>query len=150
MKKITMLICGTYEAIKRRLERALPASRPYRSGTFAAAAAALLLAGCTSTITHYDDKGNVTKVEEVTNFSRAMDGTNEKSQIVLIDGTYIGFEASATAGENCTPGIVTKYANGKTALVNARDNSQFTGADSVIEKFFAGKVSVGKDGVSTR
>ena len=116
----------------------------------AAAAAALLLAGCTSTITHYDDNGNVTKVEEVTNFSRAMDGTNEKSQIVLIDGTYIGFEASATAGENCTPGIVTKYANGKTALVNARDDSDFTGAKDVVEKFFAGKVSVGKDGVSTR
>ena len=143
-----MLICGIYEAIKRRLERALPASRPYRSGTFAAAA--LLLAGCTSTVTHYDDKGNVTIVEEVTNFSRAMDGTNEKSQIVLIDGTYIGFEASATAGENCTPGIVTKYANGKTAIVNARDNIDFTGADGVIEKFFAGKVSVGKDGVSTK
>lgn len=116
----------------------------------AAAFAALLLAGCTSTVTHYDDKGNVTKVEEVTNFSRAMDGTNEKSQIVLIDGTYIGFEASATAGENCTPGIVTKYANGKTALINARDNSDFTGTADVVEKFFAGKVSVGKDGVSTK
>ena len=116
----------------------------------AAAFAAILLAGCTSTITHYDDKGNVTEVEEVTNFSRAMDGTNEKSQSVLIDGTYIGFEASATAGENCTPGIVTKYANGKTALVNAHDNSKFTGAADVVEKFFAGKVSVGKDGVSTK
>ena len=115
-----------------------------------AAFTALLLAGCTSTVTHYDDKGNVTKVEEVTNFSRAMDGTNEKSQIVLIDGTYIGFEASATAGENCTPGIVTKYANGKTALINARDNSDFTGTADVVEKFFAGKVSVGKDGFSTR
>ena len=115
-----------------------------------AAFAAILLAGCTSTIAHYDDKGNVVKVEEVTNFSRAMDGTNEKSQIVLIDGTYIGFEASATAGENCTPGVITKFANGKTALINARDKSKFTGADGVIEKFFAGKVSVGKDGVSTR
>ena len=113
-----------------------------------AAFTALLLAGCTSTITHYDDKGNVVKVEEVTNFSRAMDGTNEKSQIVLIDGTYIGFEASATAGENCTPGIVTKYANGKTAIVNARDNSKFTGAKDVVEKFFAGKVEAGPDGVS--
>ena len=111
---------------------------------------AAALVGCTSTVTHYDENGKVVKVEEVTNFSRAMDGTNEKSQIVLIDGTYIGFEASATAGENCTPGIVTKYANGKTAIVNARDNSQFTGADGVVEKFFAGKVSVGKDGVSTR
>ena len=113
-----------------------------------AASAALLLAGCTSTVTHYDEKGNITRVEEVTNFSRAMDGTNEKSQIVLIDGTYIGFEASATAGENCTPGIVTKYANGKTALINARDNSDFNGADGVVEKFFAGKVEAGPDGVS--
>ena len=111
------------------------------------AAAAILLAGCTSTITHYEDKGNVKKGEEVTNFSRAMDGTKEKSQIVLIDGTYIGFEASATAGENCTPGIVTKYANGKTAIVNARDNAQFTGSADGVEKFFAGKITVGKDGV---
>ena len=116
--------------------------------TIAFAAAAILLAGCTSTVTHYDDKGNVVKVEEVTNFSRAMDGTNEKSQIVLIDGTYIGFEASTTAGENCTPGIVTKYANGKTAIVNARDNAQFTGSADVVEKFFAGKVEAGPDGVS--
>ena len=115
-----------------------------------AAAAAILLAGCTSTVTHYDDKGNVTKVEEVTNFSRAMDGTNEKSQIVLIDGTYIGFEASATAGENCTPGIVTKYANGKTALINARDNGKFTGTADVVEKFFAGENTVGQDGVKSK
>jgi uncharacterized protein YceK len=115
-----------------------------------AAVAAILLAGCTSTVTHYDDKGNVTKVEEVTNFSRAMDGTNEKSQMVLIDGTYIGFEASATAGENCTPGIVTKYANGKTALVNARDDGNFTGAADVVEKFFAGEITVSKDGIKTK
>lgn len=112
-----------------------------------AAFAAVLLAGCTSTVTHYDDKGNVTKVEEVTNFSRAMDGTNEKSQIVLIDGTYIGFEASATAGENCTPGVTTKFANGKTALINAKDNAQFTGTADVVEKFFAGKLEVGASGV---
>ena len=112
-----------------------------------AAFAAVLLAGCTSTVTHYDENGKITKVEEVTNFSRAMDGTNEKSQIVLIDGTFIGFEASATAGENCTPGIVTKYANGKTALINAKDDAQFTGADGVIEKFFAGNLEVGASGV---
>ena len=118
--------------------------------TFAAAFAAILLAGCTSTVTHYDEKGNITRVEEVTNFSRAMDGTNEKSQIVLIDGTYIGFEASATAGENCTPGIVTKYANGKTALINARDNGKFTGTADVVEKFFAGENTVGQDGVKSK
>ena len=115
-----------------------------------AAFAAILLAGCTSTVTHYDDKGNVTKVEEVTNFSRAMDGTNEKSQIVLIDGTYIGFEASATAGENCTPGIVTKYANGKTALINARDDSDFTGTADVVEKFFAGSVEINTSGIEAK
>ena len=114
---------------------------------FAAAVAAVLLAGCTSTVTHYDDKGNVTKVEEVTNFSRAMDGTNEKSQMVLIDGTFITFEASATAGENCTPGVITKFANGKTAIINARDDSEFTGADSVVKNFFTGKIKAGPDGV---
>ncbi|MBR2642403.1 MAG: lipoprotein [Lentisphaeria bacterium] len=112
-----------------------------------AAFAAILLAGCTSTVTHYDDKGNVVKVEEVTNFSRAMDGTNEKSQMVLIDGTFITFEASATAGENCAPGIVTKFANGKTAIINTRDDSEFTGADSVVKNFFTGKIKAGPDGV---
>lgn len=113
-----------------------------------AAFAAVLLAGCTSTVTHYDDKGNVTKVEEVTNFSRAMDGTNEKSQMVLIDGTFVLFEASATAGENCTPGVTTKFANGKTAIINARDNGKFTDAQGVVEKFFAGSVEAGIHGIS--
>ena len=106
----------------------------------------LALTGCTSTVTHYDDKGNITKVEEVTNFSRAMDGTNSKSQMVLIDGTYVGFEASATAGENCTPGVTTKYANGKIAIVNSKDDGKFTGADKVVKNFFTG-VKVGVDGV---
>ncbi len=115
-----------------------------------AAFAAILLAGCTSTVTHYDDKGNVTKVEEVTNFSRAMDGTNEKSQMVLIDGTYICFEASATAGENCTPCVITKFANGKTAIINARDNSNFTDAQGVVEKFFAGSVEINTSGIETK
>ena len=35
------------------------------------------LAGCTSTITHYDGNGNITKVEKVTNASRFYDGTNQ-------------------------------------------------------------------------
>ena len=103
--------------------------------------------GCTSTVTHYDKTGKVIKVEEVTNFSRAMDGTNEKSQLILIDGTYVGFEASATAGENCTPGVVTKIANGKTALVNARDNANFKGGADIVEKFFAGRLDVSATGV---
>lgn len=114
--------------------------------TLAALVLCLVCMGCTSTITHYDDKGNITKVEEVTNFSRAMDGTNEKSQMMLVDGTYIGFEASATAGENCTPGVTTKYANGKIAVINAKDDSKFTGADDVVKNFFTG-VKVGADGV---
>ena len=114
---------------------------------FVAAMLMLFAAGCTSTVTHYDEKGNVIKVEEVTNFSRAMDGTNEKSQLVLVDGTYLGFEASATAGENCTPGITSKYANGKIAIVNARDNSKFTNIDEVVGKFFSGSTKVGVSGV---
>lgn len=109
----------------------------------------VVCAGCTSTVTHYDADGRVIKVEEATNFSRAMDGTNSKSQIVTIDGTFISFEASATAGENCTPGIVTKFANGKTAFVNAKDKADFTGASDVIEKFYSGSTKVGTSGVET-
>lgn len=112
---------------------------------------ALLIAcsGCTSTVTHYDKDGKVLKVEEATNFSRAMDGTNSKSQIIMVDGTYISFEASATAGENCTPGITTKFANGKTAFVNAKDKVEFTNADNVIKEFYSGTAKVGASGVET-
>lgn len=109
----------------------------------------IVCAGCYSTVTHYDENGKVIKVEEATNFSRAMDGTNDKSQIVTIDGTFISFEASATAGENCTPGIVTKFANGKTAFVNAKDGADFTGASDVVEKFYSGKTKVGTSGIET-
>ena len=52
-------------------------------------------AGCTSTVLHYDENGNIIRKEEVTNFARAMDGTNAKSQMILVDGTYIGTEISA-------------------------------------------------------
>ena len=109
--------------------------------------AALTIAGCKSIATHYDENGKITKIEETTNFSRAMDGTNQKSQMVLIDGTLLTFEASASAGENCTPGVSTKFARGKTAIVNAKDNGKFTDADKVVEKFFSSKVSISKDGV---
>ena len=102
---------------------------------------AAVLVGCTSTVTHYDENGKVVKVEEVTNFSRAMDGTNNKSQMVLIDGTLLTFEASASAGENCTPGVSTKFARGKTAIVNSKDEGKFTNAEKVVEKFFASSVS---------
>ncbi len=125
--------------------------------TFVAVALLVLLAvvcgvcsGCTSVITHYDAAGNVTKVEEVTNFSRVMDGTNEKSQMVLIDGTWASFEASATAGVNCTPGIAVKYATGNTALINERDAGDFSGASDTVEKFFAGEKKIGPDGITTR
>ena len=107
------------------------------------------ITGCTNTRTHYDANGNITMVEEVTNFSRAMDGTNNKSQIVLVNGTWIDFEASATAGENCTPGIHTRYADGKTAFINAKDGSRFTGVGGVLEKFFT-PVSISADGVEKK
>lgn len=105
--------------------------------------------GCT-TVTHYDEKGNVTKIEKTTNFSRAMDGTNEKSQIILVKGVYADFEASATTGEGYTPGIKTRFANGKVGFVNAKDKADFTGADSVVEKFFADTLEVGKDGIKSK
>ena len=110
--------------------------------------AALTVAGCKSTVTHYDEHGKITKIEETTNFSRAMDGTNQKSQMVLIDGTLLTFEASASAGENCTPGVSTKFARGKTAIVNAKDGGKFTNADKVVEKFFQSKISAGKEGIT--
>lgn len=114
-----------------------------------AIAACAVLTGCTSTITHYDENGKITKIEETTNFARVMDGTNSKSQMILVDGTYIAFEASATAGDNCTPGVATKYVNGKIAFVNEKDSGKFTGANKIVEKFFANKTTVGADGVKT-
>lgn len=115
-----------------------------------ALAATLILTGC-STVTHYDAQGNVIKVERVTNFSRVMDGTNAKSQMMLVNGTFVGFEASATAaGDNCTPGISVKYADGKVAVVNALTGSNFSGVGTVVEKFLAGETSVGVDGVSKK
>lgn len=113
------------------------------------AALACICTGCTTTVTHYGKNGKVVKVEEVTNFSRAMDGTNQKSQIVLVDGTYIDFEASATAGEGCTPGVKSKFANGKIGFVNAKDKVDFTGAKDVVEKFFT-EVAVGADGIKSK
>lgn len=116
---------------------------------FAAAGIVVLctVPGCTSVITSYDEKGNIVKVEKVTNFSRAMDGTNRKSQMVLIDGSFISFEASASAGENCTPGVSVKYANGRTALLNCRNNAVFTGCSETAASFFSGGVSISKDGI---
>lgn len=115
----------------------------------AIAALNVFLSGCTSTVTYFDENGKITKVEESTNFARVMDGTNAKSQMILVDGTCIRFEASATAGENCTPGVATLFANGKLAFVNEKDNAHFSGADKIIKEFFSGKVEVSASGVKT-
>lgn len=110
----------------------------------------LCVTGCVSTITHYDPDGKVTKVEEVTNFYRITDGTNAKSQMVLIEGTYISSDISATNAETYTPGWKLKFANGKTAIINAKDNKdKFTGSADVVEKFFS-EYSVNKDGMSAK
>ena len=106
----------------------------------------LMLTGC-STITHFDENGKITRIEKVTNFSRAMDGTNSKSQIMLVSGIYASFEASASAGENCTPGISLRYADGKVAIANVKEGADFTGSADVVEKFFADKTTIGKDGI---
>ena len=117
--------------------------------TILVVAAILCLTGCTSTITHYDGNGNITKVEKVTNASRFYDGTNEKSQMVLVDAVFLKSDISATAGEAYTPGWTLTFANGKTALLNMKDEAKFEKAESVVEKFFK-DIKVGKDGVETK
>lgn len=107
----------------------------------------LFSAGC-NTVTHYDANGKITKVEKVTNASRLFDGTNQKSQMILIEGTYVKSDVSATAGESCTPGWVITFANGKTALINAKDSSKFTGAAEVVGNFFQ-SIEVSAKGVKT-
>lgn len=107
------------------------------------------LAGCTSTITHYDGNGNITKIEKVTNASRFYDGTNEKSQMVLVDAVYLKSDISATAGEAYTPGWTLTFVNGKSALLNIKDNANFKKAENVVEKFFK-NINVSKDGVETK
>lgn len=107
------------------------------------------LAGCTSTITHYDGNGKITKIEKVTNASRFYDGTNEKSQMVLVDAIYLKSDISATAGEAYTPGWTLTFVNGKSALLNMKDEAKFEKAESVVEKFFK-DVKVSKDGVETK
>ena len=117
--------------------------------TILAAAVLICLAGCTSTITHYDGNGNITKVERVTNASRFYDGTNEKSQMVLVDAVYLKSDISATAGEAYTPGWTLTFVNGKSALLNIKDNANFKKAENVVEKFFK-NINVSKDGVETK
>ncbi len=96
----------------------------------------LAISGCAGTVTYYDEHGRVVKREKVTDFSRMMDGTNQKSQMIMIDGTCIKFEASATAGTNCTPGVTIKYANGKTAILNIKEKSPGKTAAAITGNFF--------------
>ena len=109
-----------------------------------------LLSGCVSTVTHYDAAGKVTKVEKTTNFARVMDGTNAKSQMILVDGLFLKSDISATAGENFTPGWVVTYGNGKIGFVNAKGDAKFTGVDDVVKNFFEKKIEVGKDGLNAK
>ena len=106
-----------------------------------------VLTGCNTT-TFYDEKGNVIRVERFSDFSRAMDGTNQKSQLVLLNGRYLKFELSATAGENSSPGLNTKFISGKAAIVNLKDNADFTGLQSVIEEFLTENISVNAGGIN--
>lgn len=107
----------------------------------------LLFSGCVSTITHYDKEGKVTKIEKVTNFSRIADGTNAKSQMILIEGTSFSSDISATNAETYTPGWKLKFANGKAAIINAKDyKDKFTWLADVVEKFFS-KYEITKDGM---
>jgi hypothetical protein len=46
--------------------------------------------------------------------------------------------------------VITKFANGKTAIINARDNSNFTDAQGVVEKFFAGSVEINTSGIEAK
>lgn len=108
----------------------------------------LFLSGCWSTVTHYDKDGKVTRVEKVTNTSRFFDGTNSKSQMVLIEGTYAKSDISVTAGESYTPGWTVTFANGKTALINAKDAAKFTGVDGVVQNFFK-NTKISKEGIET-
>lgn len=109
-----------------------------------------MISGCVSTVTHYDDTGKVTKIEKTTNFARVMDGTNAKSQMILVDGLFLKSDISATAGENFTPGWVITYGNGKIGFVNAKDDAKFTGVGGVVKNFFEKKIEVGKDGLNAK
>ena len=70
--------------------------------------------------------------------------------MVLIEGTYISSDLSATNAETYTPGWKLKFANGKTAIIKAKDHKEkFTGASNVVEKFFS-EYSVNKEGMSAK
>lgn len=108
--------------------------------------ALLLLTGCMSTVTHYDGNGNITKVEKVTNSSRLYDGTNGKSQLVLVDAIYLKSEVSATAGDAYMPGWALTFVNGKSAVLNVKDDANFDKASDIVDSFFK-DMEVSKDGI---
>ena len=108
--------------------------------------AAAVLSGCVSTVTHYDKDGKITKVEKITNTSRFYDGTNEKSQMILVDAFYIKSDISVTAGESYTPGWTLTFVNGKSAILNMKNDANFTNANGVIDSFFK-DIEIGKDGL---
>jgi outer membrane murein-binding lipoprotein Lpp len=108
----------------------------------------MILSGCYSTVTHYDKDGKITKVEKVTNTSRMFDGTNRKSQMLMIDGTYLKSDISMTAGDTYTPGWTITYANGKAAVINTKDKAQVDKLDDVVGTFFTG-IQMTKEGLKT-
>ena len=108
--------------------------------------AAVILTGCVSTVTHYDKDGKITKVEKVTNASRFYDGTNDKSQIILVDAFYVKSDISVTAGESYTPGWTLTFVNGKSAILNLKNNANFTNANGVVDSFFK-DIEIGKNGL---
>ena len=108
--------------------------------------AAAVLSGCVSTVTHYDKDGKITKVEKITNTSRFFDGTNDKSQIILVDAFYIKSDISVTAGESYTPGWTLTFVNGKSAILNIKNNANFTNANGVVDSFFK-DIEIGKNGL---
>ena len=107
---------------------------------------AAVLSGCVSTVTHYDKDGKITKVEKITNTSRFFDGTNDKSQIILVDAFYVKSDISVTAGESYTPGWTLTFVNGKSAILNIKNNANFTNANGVVDSFFK-DFEIGKNGL---
>lgn len=114
--------------------------------TITAMGVLMIASGCMSTVTHYDGNGNITKVEKVTNSSRFYDGTNSKSQIVLVDAIYLKSEVSATAGDAYMPGWDLTFVNGKSAVLNVKDNAKFDKASEIVDSFFK-DMEVSKDGI---
>ncbi len=114
----------------------------------------VFLTGCasTATITDYDEQGRIIRVAETknTDFSRVMDGTNAKSQMILCDGLIIDAEVSTSASSTYMPGWKFGWKNGRTMVINQLSNDQanFAGVDQAAEAFFQ-KVNFTKEGIET-